>query len=148
MLNKSPYGESTVIELRREKGFTLIELMIVVAIVALLAALAYFNYSKYAFRARRADGKEALTRIAAAEERYYTTRNVYVSDLTALGYTTATVQSEKTYYTITATTSNANQAFSLSAAPQGAQAKDACGSLTLDNGNVRAPTTSSNGDCW
>lgn len=54
----------------RPTGFTLIEVMIVVAIVAILAAIAYPSYSDYAFRTRRADGKEMMMRVASAQERY------------------------------------------------------------------------------
>ncbi len=52
---------------RVARGFSLIELMIVVAIIAILASLAYYNYGRYAFRARRVDGREMLMRVAAAE---------------------------------------------------------------------------------
>ncbi|GAI02651.1 unnamed protein product, partial [marine sediment metagenome] len=52
-----------------KKGFTLIELMIVVAVIAILAAIAYPSYTRYVYRARRADGQDLLMRIAAAQER-------------------------------------------------------------------------------
>jgi type IV pilus assembly protein PilE len=60
---------------RIAKGFSLIELMIVVAVIAILASLAYYNYSRYAFRTRRADGREMLLRVAAAQERFFTNTN-------------------------------------------------------------------------
>ena len=54
---------------RFAKGFSLIELMIVVTIIAILASLAYYNYARYAFRTRRADGREMVMRIAARRRR-------------------------------------------------------------------------------
>jgi type IV pilus assembly protein PilE len=145
---------------RVAKGFSLIELMIVVAIIAILASLAYYNYSRYAFRTRRADGREMLMRVAAAQERFFTNTNGYVTS--AAGITNAppnglglTATSTGGHYTITAApgTSGDNQGFILAAAPVAGdvQASDACGSLTYDNvGNkgwtgANPPT---NGNCW
>ena len=143
------------------KGFTLIELMIVVAIMAVLAALAYTNYSRYSFRIRRADGKEMLARVASAQERYFTNHNAYAVDLANLGFTASNAncptvgRSEKCYYlvsTANGVTGDA-QSFQLTAVAQGAQAQDVCGDLGLDNANNKTPPASnasknSNGTCW
>src|SRR5688572_23692834 len=51
-------------------GFTLIELMIVVAIIGILAVIAYPSYNNYATQTRRSDAQVALTRIAAQQEKY------------------------------------------------------------------------------
>jgi type IV pilus assembly protein PilE len=141
---------------RVAKGFTLIELMIVVAVIAILASLAYYNYGRYAFRTRRADAREMLMRIAAAQERYYTNFNAYATSVTAappagLGITDAT--SEHGYYTITTANgaSGDAQSYVLTATPVSgqAQASDACGALTLDNlGNKSQTGNESNGSCW
>lgn len=141
------------------KGFTLIEMMIVVLIVSILAGLAYYNYGRYAFRARRADGKELLTRVASAQERFYTNSNAYATSITAaapagLGLTNT---SEKGYYTVATangTTGN-TQSYRLTATPVTgkAQEKDVCGALAITNQNVKTPAAgampqSSNGNCW
>jgi type IV pilus assembly protein PilE len=131
------------------KGFTLIELMIVVAIIAILASVAYYNYSKYAFRAHRVDGKEFLERVASAQERYYTNFNKYSPDLTTLNFTNNL--STKGYYSV-ATANGAtgdNQSFLLTATALSPQDKDACGNLTLSNANAQGFTGSqTNGNCW
>lgn len=137
----------------RERGFTLIELMIVVVIIAILAAIAIPAFGRYAFRAHRVDGQELLLRIANAQERFYATNNHYGS-LADVGFA-APVNSEKGYYVATtnpASASTSTQTYTATATPQGAQAKDACGALTIDNTGVKAPGSASplnsNGSCW
>ena len=136
----------------RSLGFTLIELMIVVAIIAILAAIAYPSYAAYGFRARRADGREMIIRVAAAQERYYTTFNAYTTDLTKLGFSVAAaLPSEKGDYTITATSPGGPQNFLITGAPAGLQTKDSCGSLTLSNTGLKdwsGAKPPKNGTCW
>lgn len=59
-------------------GFTLIELMIVVAIIGILAAIAYPSYQSYVEKTRRTDAQGALMSFANAMERYYTQNNTYI----------------------------------------------------------------------
>lgn len=132
----------------RAKGFTLIEMLIVVAIVAILAAIAYPAYQNYVMRTRRADGKELAMRIAAAEERYFTNLNTY-ADLATLGSVDTT--SEKKYYTAAVEVGNGGQTYLLTLTPQGAQQPDKCANLTINNtgfkdwSGAHPPT---NGACW
>jgi type IV pilus assembly protein PilE len=142
--------------MKREKGFTLIELMIVVAIIAIIAAFALFNYSKYGYRSRRVDGKDMLSRVAAAQERYYTNFNRYAPDLGTLNFVAtgacgAVGYSEKCYYLVTTANgaSGDAQSYSLVATPENAQATDACGTLTLTSANGKTyGGNQSNGNCW
>lgn len=59
------------------KGFTIIELMIVVAIIGILAAIAYPSYLEHTERTRRVDAQGALSGLANAMERYYTANSTY-----------------------------------------------------------------------
>jgi type IV pilus assembly protein PilE len=137
-------------------GFTLIELMIVVAIVAILAMIAYPSYSRYVQRTHRADGKELLLRLAAAQEKHLAAFNTYANSITAaptsggLGLSTATT-SENGYYAIGVATSTDGSTFTLTATPtaEGQQASDACGALSIDNAlNKTYSGDQTNGKCW
>lgn len=140
---------------RHRRGFTLLELMIVLVVMAILAAIAFPAYTKYGFRARRADGQKLLLAIANAEERYYALHNAY-ADLATIGYsTTTTATSESGYYTAAVTVSAINsidaQAYKAIATPvpKKAQARDVCTTLTVTDTGLKLPTgTTSNGTCW
>lgn len=135
---------------RRNRGFTLIELVIVMAIVAILAAIAYPSYQNYLMRSRRADGREMLQRIAAAQERFYTNRNTYTTDLTtAAGLNLGTTSSEAGHYTVAIAVAAGGQSYTLTATPQGIQASDACANLTVNNVGARGYSgAQTNGSCW
>ncbi|MES2878896.1 MAG: type IV pilin protein [Pseudomonadota bacterium] len=69
------------------RGFTLIELMIVVAIVALLASVAYPAYTSAILKGKRAEGRAALTELMQQQERYMTQRNTYLEFTNTTGIT-------------------------------------------------------------
>jgi type IV pilus assembly protein PilE len=131
--------------MRNLRGFTLLELIIVVMVIAVLVAIAYPMYSRYGERARRADAKEAIMRVAAAQERYYTSRNKYAS-LATLGLGE---ESESKHYEISVTLENSDQSFTVTAAPKGVQLADGCGNLTYNNTQHKgASGSTTNGSCW
>ncbi len=120
------------------KGFTLIELMIVVAIVGILAAIAYPAYRDQVQKSHRADGKTALLMGVQLAERFFTQNGTYVG-------ATIPAHSDEGYYNLaySATAST----FTLTATPTGAQSSDPCGVLTVDQANVK--TDNGGGiDCW
>lgn len=140
--------------MRKYRGFSLIELMVVVAIIAIIAAFAVPSYLNYGIRARRSDGQNMLLRVADAQERYYATHNSYGS-LNQLGYTTAASKlSEKGYYQLgmePSSDSTSAVAYTATATPVSGspQVKDTCGALTIDNAGVRGQAGSTtNGTCW
>ncbi|MDC8011633.1 type IV pilin protein [Tahibacter soli] len=135
-------------------GFTLIELVVVVAIIAILAGFAVYNYGQYSFKSRRADGREFLLRIAGAQERFYTNFNRYTDQFGAggLGLTGATAnRSDRGYYDVAIALGANNQDFTLTATPRVAQAQDKCGQLKLDSRGKKEATGAAShpGEvCW
>lgn len=132
------------------RGFTLIEMMIVVAIIAILAAIAYPNYRKYALRAGRADGKDLAMRIASAEERYFTNFNRYTDKI--LDDLRIDPLSERGLYSAEIQLGPQEQTYVLTLTPVvgKAQEPDACQSLTINNTGYKHQTGSNtqNGACW
>lgn len=73
----------------RERGVTMVELLIVMVIVAILASVAIPSYNSYVLKSHRADAKTALLDAAALEERYFSVNNAYSTNPQDLGYTGA-----------------------------------------------------------
>ncbi|MGS2723772.1 type IV pilin protein [Porticoccus sp. GXU_MW_L64] len=128
---------------RIQSGFTLIEIVIVVAIVGILASIAYSSYQDQTRKARRAEGKGFLMEIASAQERYFT-QNVRYGTLVQLGYPNENPQSEEEFYNVRITAST-NTTFTLTATP--VIDDPDCGNLTLTNTNLRGSDTN-DPDCW
>lgn len=70
----------------RQRGFTLIELIVAVVIAAILAAIAVPSYLNYSRQSRRTEAKTALLDMASLEERYFSVNNTYSVNTTDLGY--------------------------------------------------------------
>lgn len=68
-------------------GFSLIELMIVVAVIGILAAVAYPAYTDSILKGKRAEGRAALAELLQQQERYMTQRDTYVAFTNAAGVT-------------------------------------------------------------
>jgi type IV pilus assembly protein PilE len=120
-----------------QSGFTLIEVMIVVAIVALLTAIALPAYTEYVRRSERANVQSKLSEAAQWLERSYTTNNRYPTSIA--GYDTS-----KYAVSLSAAT---DTSFTLQAAPSGTYKDEDCGTLTLTNVGLKGSTTG-DAKCW
>lgn len=127
----------------RIRGFTLIELMIVVAVIGVLAAVAYPNYTEYLRKSRRADCKAVMLTYANALERRFSTDNAYPDDL---GGFTCPSDGGTTTYALNLNVANGGTSYILTAVPAGTQAGDSCGTLSLSNTGAKAATGT--GTCW
>lgn len=109
----------------KNKGFTLIELMIVVVIIGILSSIALPAYQQYTMRANRTDGMSAIQMILDAQERYYADHISYTADLTKLGLSDPYVTPEGRY-SIKASSCGGglSQCVVLTATAQAGQVKD------------------------
>lgn len=140
-------------KLRPARGFTLLELMIVVVVMAILATIAITQYGRYAYRARRADGQELLMRVANAQERYYATFNHYGDDPVTGDLKLGSAVSEKGYYKVTIASDDLTKSYKATAQAQNGQEKDVCGDLSIDSTGTKLPAPTdtarnTNGRCW
>jgi type IV pilus assembly protein PilE len=130
----------------RVRGFTLIEVMLVVAIVGILALIAYPSYENQIRKSRRASAQSHLMDIAARQQQFLLDQRAYAASVAALNMTTPADVSA--YYTITVTPNNAATppSFSATAAPTGAQTLDKAGTLGITDAGVK--TASGGAGYW
>ena len=143
----------------RERGVTLIELLIVVAIVALITSIAYPSYTRYIVKAKRTVAQSALMQVADRQQQFFMDNKRYAANMTALGFPAdpwvvdddgkSTVGGDVdaiysvSLANVTATTYTAN------AAPINQQlSRDTyCGTLNLNQSGLKDKTGAFD-DCW
>lgn len=137
--------------MKAQKGFTLVELMIVVAIIGILAAIAYPSYSQYVTKSNRSVAEGYMLTVANKEEQYILDKREY-GNMAALGLTSIPSEVSKNY-TVIATPDNTATppSYIIKATPKDSQAtRDTlCAMLTLDQTGAKGKTgTGSLANCW
>jgi type IV pilus assembly protein PilE len=140
------------------RGFTLLELLIVLVVVGVLTAVAFPVYQSQTRKSHRVQAKNSLFELASREERFYAVQNRYSANASDLGYASlpnaVTSGDSSVYYMLSVTVASGGQSYLATSAPVGAQAADLiCQSYTLTqsglkgnvdaNGNPLASAT-----CW
>lgn len=141
-----------------QRGFTLIELMIVVVVVAILAAIAFPSYREYVLRSNRAVAKSMLTQVADRQEQFYVSNKRYSDDLEELGFAAdplfvdrsgnqAATDGGNAIYQVTLARPT-NMTFTVQAAVRNTQVKDTkCTGFTINQAGQRTATGTAS-DCW
>ena len=131
----------------RQKGFTLIELMIVVAVVAILASIAIPSYLEQSRKGRRADALRSVGDMQLALERWRSENPSYADCGAACGSGTYPTAPTSLYYTIGVTADATSYTITATRKAGSAQANDRCGNLSATQNPQAKPTWSGDADC-
>ena len=126
--------------MKKKFGFTVIELMIVIAIVSVLVVLALPSYHNSVRKSRRAEAQSTLTQFAGFAERVFTQSNSYAS---------VSLPAGDNFYTYSwgAPDPPTATAYTIKATPTTVQNKDRCGTMTLTQTGQKT-NTGTETDCW
>lgn len=137
---------------RSQYGFTLIEVLVVVAIIGILAAFAYPAYMDSVRKSNRADAQAGLSDISQRLERCYTMYSAYDDDNCSMASSITggnSVTTSEGFYDITGVVNRSD--YTLTATPVAGKLQasdDACQTFTLDQSGVRDATGTAADACW
>jgi type IV pilus assembly protein PilE len=145
--------------MHRQRGVTLIELVVVMIIVGILTAIAVPSYRNYVLRSQRSDAKDAVLALATQQEKHYLQCNTYATAIAgatdcAAGELQGADASKNGWYTLSIPSGNATT-FSVQATAIAGESQyqdKACRSFTVTQGGVRTALSAANADntaeCW
>ena len=131
-------GNADAVSARRQQGFTLVELMVVLVVVAILASIAYPSYVNHVIKGNRAAAQQFMLDVANAEAQYLLDARAYSAIVGAGGLNLTPPNSVAANYTVTvALSAGPPPGYVITATPIGRQAQD--GALTLDDTGNKTP---------
>jgi type IV pilus assembly protein PilE len=131
------------INIAKKRGYTLIEIMIVIAIVAILVALALPGYGHFVRKARRADAQTDILHFVGVAQRDFTEENSYVNSKSLK-------PTDGDFYVFSFPDGDPTQsAYKIQAAPKSgtSQVDDACGTMMITETGLKTKT-GSDSHCW
>lgn len=130
--------------MRQAAGFTLIELMIVVAIIVVIASIALPSYQEHVRKARRTAGAACASAVAQRLERYYTANLTYTGAPAVATLTAACDPDALRFYAID-TIDLGQKTYTVTATPANDHTDPTCGVLSVNQAGVKSPSTAG---CW
>ena len=137
-----------------QRGFTLLEALLVLAIIGLLTALALPAYEGHQLRAARMEARQELVAVAVEQERYRARNGSYVADAQPLrtpAFAGRTRQTSGGNYEIEVRAcagGDLDSCFTATARPLGRQARDVCSEFNLSSDGARGAEGAAVEDCW
>ena len=133
-------------DFKKRKGFTLLELMIVVAIVAILATLAYPSWINSIRKTRRGDAINSLQDLRINQSQWRANHATYATSLDSVGYNGGT--SMENHYTIAIVGTPNATTFLAAATPGSDQSADSCGTFAINQDGPNHTGSYANARCW